>query len=98
MPNSNEKERLRAHIAALGGAKKVGEELCRFSQSAQKFAESEAEQTKGLERQWIGIENGQVRAFADTLESLLEKTDHLGIPRRMLMVEFVEDEVRRMIL
>ncbi|GEM_PF-1318042 len=39
--------------------------------------------------QWIAYYRGKVRAQADSLESLMEKTDGLGLPRGEMHVRYV---------
>lgn len=47
---------------------------------------------------WVGAHNGAIRATADQLESLLEKLDDLGVPRRGRAIQYVTKKRRMLIL
>lgn len=87
-----------AILEVLGQPEAVMGELERFSEDTRLLSTRQAALIDRYARQWIAILDGAVVASAGTLSAVLAEADRLGLPRRRLIVRFIDRAQRTMIL
>ena len=87
-----------AMLDVLGPPDEVMRELERFGEDTRVLSTRQPALIERFAKRWIAILDGTVVASADTLSTLLADTDHRGLPRRRLIVRFIDRTPRTMIL
>lgn len=87
-----------AMLDVLGQPEDVMRELERFSDDARVLSTRQSALIERYARRWIAILDGAVVASADSLQGVLAAADGRGLPRRRLVVRFIDRAQRTMIL
>lgn len=82
----------------LGNPKVVDRDLQRFRRSARILSSDRPRLIERYPKQWIAVHNGKVQAQGKTLRSVLTQLDKKGVPRRRVIVRFIDKTPRTMIL
>ncbi|MBI2918226.1 MAG: hypothetical protein HYY01_09540 [Chloroflexi bacterium] len=82
----------------IGDPAVIVRELESFSKAARLFSTKEAELTQLYPNQWVAFYRGRVRATGKTLQSLLDEVDRKKLPRDRVIIHFMEQSPRAMIL
>ena len=85
-------------LKMLGDPKRVDAELRRFRSTARALSSNRPRFIDRYEKQWVALHEGKVRATGKTLRSLLTQVDKQGLPRRHLIVRYIDRTQRTMIL
>jgi hypothetical protein len=90
------------HVAelarAIGDPKKVSDELRAFQKDSLALSSNSNRLIEKHSKKWIAIFDGKVRAEASSLSRLLAKGDELGIPRKGIVVRYIDRLPKTMIL
>jgi hypothetical protein len=84
-------------MAVVGDAGEVAAGLARFREAAQALSSRQTRMIEQYARQWVAATNEGVLA-ADTLDALLSIVDARGVDRSEIIVRFIDDTERILIL
>ncbi len=76
----------------------VAKELSEFRQAARVLSSRHPRMIDKYQKQWVGIYQGQVAATGRTLQALLAQADKKEIPRKDLLVRFIDKNQRTLVL
>lgn len=85
-------------IKEMGGTQEVHTGLREFSNRVRQLDAKRAHLTERHPNKWIAMCNEEIEVIADSVEGLLEEMDRRGIPRKGAVIEFMDTELRTMIL
>ncbi len=85
-------------LKIIGDPKRLDAELQQFRKDTELFSSRRNSLLKKYPKRWVAFYHGRVRADSATLDSLLAETDRIGIPRGHIVVQFMETDLRTMIL
>ena len=82
--------------ALAGDEKQIVEELRAFNETAKLLSQPEVwEQYKG---EWVALYDRRVRAHSKTFDHVLQEVDKQGLPRRNVLIRFIDDGTVNLIL
>jgi hypothetical protein len=84
-------------MSIVGDAKLVAEDLSRFREAAQRLSSDHPRFIEEFPQKWVAVTSGAILA-ADSLEELLEDVDGRGIDRQDIIVRYIDDSDRILIL
>ena len=82
----------------IGDPKRINAELQQFREDAKLLSSQRMNFLAKYPKQWIAVYKGQVQADAPSLDQLLARLDDLQIPRQETVVQYRDQNLRRMIL
>lgn len=82
----------------FGDPSEVARRLRDFRQSASALSSSHPRLIDEYPQEWIAVHHGGVRAHSKDLGDLLAQVDEAGIPRREILVRFMERNHRALIV
>ena len=82
----------------FGAPEAAAERLRAFRESAAVFSSSQPRLISEYPQEWVAVYGGEVRAHAADFDALLAQVDAAGLPRHAVLVRFVEQHPRAMIL
>ena len=85
-------------VSQMGDPKQVAKELRSFSRSARLLSVDRDSLMERYPKRWIGIYKGAVRADARTFEGLMAALDSAELPRKSVVVQYIDEDERLMIL
>ena len=85
-------------VRRLGTAESIREDLADFRQSARAFSSDRPRLIDEYPRRWVAVLNGAVMADSESFPAIMERIDALGLPRARVMVRFIDESPRTMIL
>lgn len=87
-----------AILDLIGDPHEVDRELRSFRRTARILSSDHPRLIDKYSGQWIAAYDGKVRAFGRTLHSVLSKVEKQGIPKRQVIVRYIDKNQRTMIL
>ena len=87
-----------ATIDLIGDPKEIARSLKRFGTSTNFVASHYAELRKQYPNTWVAVLDGDVKATARTVPTLLKRIGALGLPRTETLIHFLDAEQRILIL
>jgi len=84
--------------AMISDGAHVASELKKFKRTAKLFSSNTEQLLEKFENRWIAAYDGSILTDAANLNKLIEKIDRLGIPRRGVLVRFIERDTQKLIL
>ncbi|MDP9236269.1 MAG: DUF5678 domain-containing protein [Chloroflexota bacterium] len=85
-------------LEMLGDPKKVDSDLRAFRKDARVLSSKRQHLISRYPNQWVGLHRGKVVAKGDTVDSVVEQLDALGIPRGRAIVRYISKNPRKMFL
>jgi len=85
-------------LRILGDPRQIARDLQAFSRSAQVLSSNQNSLIKKYSRQWVAVHEGEVMAHADDFEALLALIDRKEIPRKYVIVRYIDSKVQTLIL
>ena len=85
-------------VDLIGDPNEVDKELQSFRKTAMRLSSRYPRMIELYPQQWIALHSGKVRAQGDSLESVLDKIDSMGLSREQTIIRFIESEPRTMLL
>jgi hypothetical protein len=82
----------------LGNPADVAKELQAFQRSAKALSSDRPRMIDQYPNQWIAVQEGRVKANAKTFETLMAEVEKKKLPRRNLIIRFIDTSERTMIL
>jgi len=85
-------------LEMLGDPKEVDSDLRAFRKDARVLSSKRQHLISQYPNQWVGIHESKVVAKGETLDSVVEQLDALGIPRGRAIVRYISKNPRKMFL
>jgi len=85
-------------VTRLGPLDELRRGLADFRRSARTLSSDRPRLIDDYRRQWVAILGGEVVAHHDSLDGVLSAIDERHIPRSRVLVRFIDENVRTMIL
>lgn len=85
-------------IEQLGGAKRVYDELLEYRHRVENMESQRVALMEKYPDKWVAMAGGEIVAFADSLEDILEQLDKRNIRRADAVVEHLNTHPRSLIL
>ena len=85
-------------VARLGPPARIREGLAEFRRNARAFSSDRPRLIERYRRQWVAVLGGDVVAHGDSFSAVIEAIDRTGLPRADVMVRFIDEDTRTMIL
>ncbi|MCY3656533.1 MAG: hypothetical protein F4Z08_07875 [Chloroflexi bacterium] len=85
-------------IRRLGPLDELREDLASFRRSARTFSSDRPRLIDEYRQQWVAVLDGEVVAHADSFPAVIDAVDQRQLPRSRVLVRFVDENVRTMIL
>jgi hypothetical protein len=85
-------------LALIGDPRDVEREMEEFRENAKRLSSHHERLIEEYPKQWVAIFENEVRARASTLRGLVKEIETLGLPRRRVVVRYIDKEERTMIL
>lgn len=85
-------------VARLGPLDELRSGLADFRRSARILSSDRPRLIDDYRQQWVAILGGEVVAHDDSLDGVLKAIDERHVPRSRVLVRFVDENVRTMIL
>src|SRR5438132_13318419 len=82
----------------IGDPKRLDADLQEFRKDTQVLSSRRAKLMQKYPKRWVAIYRGEVQADARSLNEILKAIDQLGLPRESVVVQYVDQNVRTMIL
>jgi hypothetical protein len=82
----------------IGDPKQLDAELQSFRKDTGMLSSRRAMLLQKYPKRWVVIYNGKVHADARSFNEAIASADRLGLPRERVIIQFVDKNVRRMIL
>jgi len=84
--------------ALIGDPKALDRDLQRFRRSASLISQNQPRLVDTYGNMWVAFYEGEVQAAAKTLRSLLMEVDNRKLPRGQIIVRYMEEPPRTLIL
>jgi hypothetical protein len=85
-------------LELIGDPPQVAREMEDYSRSTRFLSSSHQELLRRFPNQWVAVYRGRARASGDSLETVLERVDALGLPRANTLVRYMNPNPIPMIL
>ena len=85
-------------VQHLGPPEEIRKDLADFRQSARAFSSDRPRLIDEYRHQWVAVLDGHVVAHADSFPTVMEVIDKREMPRSRVLVRFIDENVRTMIL
>lgn len=82
----------------FGDPQQVGSRLRAFRESARVYSSSHPRLVDEYRHQWVAVYDGRVQTHAGSIGDLLEQIETAELPRRDVLVRFIEEDQRALIL
>ena len=82
----------------IGDPDRFAREMQDFRETAKVLSADHERMIDNYPDKWVALYSGEVRAFGDSIDSVLDEVDAKGIPRSQIIVRFIDTEPRTMIL
>lgn len=82
----------------FGDPQEVGLRLRAFRESARVYSSSHPRLIDEFPRQWVAVYEGRVRTHASTIGELLAQVEATELPRRDILIRFIEEENQRALI
>ena len=96
--SGNTKEMEREILELIGDPNEIDASLSAYRESAKRLSSDSPRMIETYPKQWIALYDGAVKAQGNTFETLMFQIDKKGLPRRELVVRFIDRNQRTMIL
>ena len=96
--SGNTEEMEREILDLIGDPNEIDASLSAYRESAERLSSDSPKMIENYLKQWIAIHDGVVKAQGNTFDTLMFQIDKKGLPRRELVVRFVDRNQRTMIL
>jgi hypothetical protein len=91
-------QQLREIDEAIGDPKETVRQLREYRRDMEFLLSNEDRLLKDYPKQWIAIYDSEVKAAAESLQSLLVAMADLGLPKGNVVVQFMDTEQTKLIL
>ncbi len=98
MPQPISPQQARVIVDDLGDPRDLRDEIQRFRRAARILSSKHPRLIDRYPKQWVAVYEGKVRAAGSTFNSVLAQVDKQGLPRRAVIVRFIDKNQRTMIL
>ena len=88
----------KALFAAVGSPEDAAEEMARFRDSAALLSSRHPRLIDRYEKQWVAVYQDKVLAHATSFDAVIREIDQGNVPRRHVLIRFIEKNQRTMIL
>jgi hypothetical protein len=85
-------------LQIIGNPRTIDKELGDFRKSAMVLSSQRKHLISKYPEQWVAIHQGRVKAHSNKQEEVLSQIDHIGLPRKQVIVRFITKKPRAMIL
>ena len=85
-------------LALLGDPRQVDEELRNFRRRKRVFSDTQPSLSSEYAKKWVAVYKGKVRAHSKTFDSLLATIEREQLPRKNVIVRYIDKDQRIMIL
>ncbi|MDP6953204.1 MAG: hypothetical protein QGF53_10665 [Alphaproteobacteria bacterium] len=90
------KKQILKHLG--GSAETVDQDLQVFSEAAKVLSSDHPRLIDEHQLQWIGVYQGKIAATAQTLASLKQQLNNIGVPAKHTIVRFIDKDETTLIL
>ena len=85
-------------VRRLGAPERIRADLDDFRQSARAFSSNRPRLIDEYRQRWVAVLDGAVVAHSESFPAIIEQIDARGLPRAKVMVRFIDESPRTMIL
>lgn len=82
----------------MGDPRKIADELKRYRKSALMLSRQRPRMIEKFPQKWIALFDGEVKATDKSFDKLMEKIDEQKLPRGEILVRFIDNTQRTLIL
>ena len=82
----------------IGDPKAVAADLRELKKSARVFSSNRERLLERFPQKWVAVYRGEVVANGDSLREVLRLVDNAGLPRKSVVVRYIDRNVRTLIL
>ena len=87
-----------SEVIQLGPLDEIRRDLADFKQSARTFSSDRSRLIDEYREQWVAVLEGNVVAHADSFSAVMDAVDEQRMPRSKVLVRFIDENMRTMIL
>ena len=85
-------------VRRLGPLDELRRDLADFKRSARAFSSDRPRLIDEYRQQWVAVLDGEVVAHCDSFAAVMDAIDEQHVPRSRVLVRFIDENVRTMIL